>query len=248
MFPILKQSKRLYHLNSFEHATSSILKPLSYAKDSIQYKILDHTLTNHVPSQGFSEKSIMSSLHDLGYSSSIFSLLSAPNSPSLFNGSPAVLELVKFHLVTKRLALQNELTGNTTLEELFLKRIEMNKLISRHLTQYLSFVSTPSEFMMRFGLNELHQLSDDLIYYSNEKDHNDLAWYSKRLAISTAFVSTELFMARDQSHNFKDTIQFALKRLDNINNMGNMYNNIEEYAWYTLLSSINLFKSQLARG
>ncbi|KAG0676684.1 Ubiquinone biosynthesis protein coq9, mitochondrial [Kluyveromyces marxianus] len=244
---------RLYHPNMLEHAIPKVIKPLTYGADSVQYKVLSNTIKNHVPTQGFNERAIVQSLNELGLGSSYLSVLGSANSPSFFNVSPAVQELVKFHLVTKRTQLINELPLDTDkplpdLETLFLRRLKLNESVAPHLSQMLSIMSIPGEFMVQTALPELHRLTDDMIFYSNETDNHDFAWYSKRLAISTAYVSSELFMAQDKSHNFSETMEFAQSRLENVKKMGKMYDNTEEYLWFTLLSSINLVKSQLTRG
>ncbi|SCU92507.1 LANO_0E01156g1_1 [Lachancea nothofagi CBS 11611] len=256
-FPIRVLNRRLYHPNALEYQGKLNLLPLTYGSDSLQYKVLDHSLKTHVPSYGFSERALVASINDLGLGSSVLSALGASNSPSLFNSSPAVLELVKFHLVTKRSALTSSLDPTRTpevpqqlptLETLFQQRLELNKPVAPHLSQLLSMLSIPGEFLVKTALPELHSLSDDMVYFSQAHDSHDFAWYSKRAAISCAFVSSELFMAQDKSHNFNDTFEFAAEKLHNVTKLGQYYTNTEEYMWYTLLMSINLAKSQLARG
>lgn len=247
-----KIARRGYHPNNLEHASSKVLPPLIYSKDSPQWKILANALDEQVPKYGFNERALTSSCSDLGYSSSFLSVLGASNSPSFFNSSPAVLELLKFHLVSKRYSLTDGVADGTlespSLENLFLKRLEMNKPIAAHLSQLLSCLALPGAFLAEYAIPELHRLSDDMVYFSNEPDHNDFAWYSKRLAISTAYVSSELFMAQDKSIDYQDTVKFAKEKLKNIKQLGEAYNNVEEYAWYTLLSSISLAKSQMTRS
>ncbi|SCV99785.1 LAFE_0B02454g1_1 [Lachancea fermentati] len=249
--PISRLTRRLYHPNTLEHALPKELYPLTYSRDSIQYRVLEHALKVNVPLHGFNERAIVASLAALGCNSSMLSVLGAPNSPSFFNASPAVLELVKFHLVTKRLDLTKGLEESNeepTLEQLFLKRLQMNEPISSHLSQMLSYLSIPGEFLVQTALPELHRLSDDMVYFSREPDSHDFAWYSKRMAISCAYISSELFMAQDKSDSFRETIEFAQEKLHKVTKLGEYYNNTEEYLWYTLLMSVNLAKSQMTRG
>ncbi|SCU99361.1 LAFA_0G23574g1_1 [Lachancea sp. 'fantastica'] len=250
--------RRLYHPNALEHQAKYALSPLTYGCDSLQYKVLNNTLNNHVPTHGFNERAIVASLNELELGSSVLSGLGSDNSPSFFNVSPSVLELVKFHLVTKRYAITKELdselaTADATtynapaLKTLFQRRLELNKPVAAHLSQLLSILSIPGEFLVQSALPELHRLSDDMVYYSNETDSPDFAWYSKRVAISCAFVSSELFMAQDKSPNYAQTFEFAAEKLDRVTRLGQYYTNTEEFMWYTLLMSINLAKSQLTR-
>ncbi|SCU89236.1 LADA_0E14378g1_1 [Lachancea dasiensis] len=253
--------RRLYHPNVVEHQVKHPLFPLTYGPHSLQYKVLENTLSKYVPLYGFDERAIVASANELGLGGAVISALGAHNSPSFFHTSPAVLELVKFHLVTKRYALTNALDPSRapgglssipdelpTLEALFKRRLELNVPIGSHLTPLLSMLSIPGEYLVNTALPELHRLSDDLVFFSQEKDSHDFAWYAKRAAISCAFVSSELFMAQDKSHNFNKTFEFAEEKLHKVTKLGEYYNNTEEYMWYTLLTSINLAKSQLTRG
>ncbi|AMD22050.1 HGL290Wp [Eremothecium sinecaudum] len=241
-------ARRFYYSNGVEHVASNGLRPLLYGKNSVQYKVLDRALKKHVSREGFNERAIVNAANDLGYSSSIICGLSAFNSPSVLNVQSSVLELVKFNLVTKRVQLQEGLKEDTTLEDLFLKRVEADMPIAGQLSQMMSILAVPGQFLVDTGLPELFQLSDDMIYFSVEKDHNDLAWYSKRMAVSMAYVATNLFMTRDKSPGFQETMDFARTRLRQVEEMGTMYNNVEEFAWFQLMMSINLVKSQLSRG
>ncbi|SCU93552.1 LAMI_0E14774g1_1 [Lachancea mirantina] len=244
-------ARRFYHPSAKEYAVAKNLVPLAYSKDSLQYKVLDHALKNNVPEYGFNERAIVASLTSLGHGSSVLSAIGASNSPAFFNASPAVLELAKFHLVQKRYAVVDNIDREQplpSLETLFLRRLDLNKPIARHLSQLLSYLSIPGDFLVSSALPELHRLSDDMVFFSHEPDSHDFAWYSKRLAISCAYVSSELFMAQDKSPDYHETFEFAREKLHRVTQLGEYYNNTEEYLWYTLLMSINLVKSQLARG
>lgn len=244
---MIRTTRRFYQAGA-DHKCRNILSPLTYTKDSMQYKVLNRALKEHVPKHGFNEFAISKAASELGYSSSVFSVLSVVNSPSVFNLSPSVLELVKFNLVTKRLELKQEAKTQKTLEELFVTRVAQDIPISAHVSQLMSILVMPGQFLVDTSLPELFQLADDMIYFSVEKDHNDLSWYAKRLAVAMAYVSTKLFMVRDRSSNHEWTLEFAKNRVRNIDELGSMYNNIEEFAWYQLLTTINLAKSQMIRG
>ncbi|QLL31661.1 hypothetical protein HG536_0B05260 [Torulaspora globosa] len=247
--------RRSYHPAGFEYVKASNKRgPLAYGKESSQYAVLSHALQRSVPLYGFNERAIVHSLNELGYSSTMLSVIGSSNPPSFLHSSPALMELIKFHLADKRISLTENISSETpaeelpTLEELFIKRLEMNLPVAEHLSQLLSQLAIPGPFLLDVSMPELHRLSDDLIYYSSEKDSHDFAWYSKRLAVSCAYMSSELFMAQDKSPNYRETFDFARDKLHRVFTLGEYYNNTEEFAWYTLLSTINLVKSQLARG
>ncbi|QLG73432.1 hypothetical protein HG535_0E05160 [Zygotorulaspora mrakii] len=250
----LKLSKRMYHANASDFLKPTTLGSLVYGKDSMQYKVLSHAMDVSVPIYGFNERAIVHSLNVLKLPSSMLSVISSSNPPSFLHSSPALMELIKFHLVDKRYktvagidpeAADEELPS---LESLLLKRLKLNAPIASRLSQVLSQLAIPGPFLLNNALPELHRLSDDLLYFSNEKDHTDFAWYSKRLAISCTYVSSELFMSQDKSADFSQTFEFAQEKLHRVMKLGEYYNNTEEFTWYTMLSAVNLAKSQLARG
>lgn len=248
---------RSYHpLSSEYNQQDTIFEPLTYKVDSIQSKVLSYCLKEKVPKYGFTEKALVSSINDLGYDSTMLSIIGSPNSPSIFHSSPAVMELLKYNLVTKRYNmidpdLRQGLINKKdipSLESLLLRRLEMDKQLgSKALTELMAQLSVPSQLLLEVALPELFRLADDMIYFSNERDHTDIAWYTKRLGVSLTYVSSKLFMSQDKSNNYEDTMDFAKWKLNKIMTLGDYYNNIEEYAWYTVMTSYNLIKSQLSK-
>lgn len=247
---------RSYHPIAKDFVKPITIEPLTYTTDSLQSKVLDHCLSNNVPKYGFKEKSIVESIKQLELSPSLVSVLGASNSPSFVHSSPAVLELIKYHLVTKRYELTKDIpqenidhnNGLPSLEELLIKRLQMDIPVGSQLTDLFAQLSMPSQFLMETALPELLNLADDMIYFSNEKDHFDMAWYTKRLGVAFTYVTSKLFMAQDKSPNFVETMDFAHEKLNNVMKLGDYYNNTEEFAWYTLMVSVNLIKSQLSRN
>ncbi|CCD25264.1 ubiquinone biosynthesis protein COQ9 NDAI_0E04470 [Naumovozyma dairenensis CBS 421] len=248
---------RAFHSNTLEYAKAATLSPLTYNKDSVQYKILSNALNKWVPKKGFTDEAITSSLNELDLSSSLFSVLGSSNSPSIFRSiSPAVMELLKFQLVSKRYQLTENITPYIetakdklpSLETLLIERLKMDQPLNNQLSSLFNQLIIPSPLLFNVALPELFNLSDDLIYFSNEKDHHDMAWYAKRLGVSCAYVSSKLYMVKNNGENFDKTIDFAKDKLHRIMNLGEYYNNTEEYAWYTLMVSMNLVKARLARG
>lgn len=248
---------RYYHPLSSEYdQQDTLLEPLTYKMGSIQSKVLSYCLKEKVPKYGFTEKALVSSINDLGYDSSMLSVIGSSNSPSIFHSSTAVMELLKYNLVTKRYNMidpnlrQGLINKNDipSLETLLLRRLEMDKQLgSKTLTELMAKLSIPSQLLLEIVLPELFRLADDMIYFSNEKDHTDIAWYTKRLGVSLTYVSSKLFMSQDKSNNYEDTMDFAKWKLNKVMKLGDYYNNIEEYAWYTVMTSYNLIKSQFSK-
>lgn len=248
---------RFYHPISTEYDNSeALLEPLEYKMDSVQSKILSHCIKEKVPHYGFTEKALVSSINDLGYDSTMLSIIGSPNSPSIFHSSPAVMELLKYNLVTKRYnlitaELREGLVNKQdipSLETLLIQRLKMDKQLGpKALKSLMGQLSIPSQLLMEVALPELFRLSDDIIYFSKEKDHTDMAWYTKRLGLSLTYVTSKLFMTQDKSVDYEDTIEFAKWKLNKVMNLGDYYNNVEEYAWYTVMTSFNLIKSQISK-
>lgn len=135
-----------------------------------------------------------------------------------------------------------------SLETLLLERLKMDKQLGAEaLKGLMGQLSVPSQLLMEVALPELFRLSDDMIYFSKEKDHTDMAWYTKRLGVSLTYITSKLFMTQDKSVDYKDTMEFAKWKLNKVMNLGDYYNNVEEYAWYTVMTSFNLIKSQFSK-
>ena len=71
------------------------------------------------------------------------------------------------------------------------------------------------------SLQELGLLADEILFLAGDKTV-DTSWYTKRLALSTIYASTELFMTTDKSPNFTETEAFLLRRLDESNTLGSI--------------------------
>ncbi|YCL18026.1 Ubiquinone biosynthesis protein [Komagataella phaffii] len=230
--------KRLYH--------SVHSRPLlDLAKPEI--RILSHALSKFVPKYGFSDRSIQNALLDLGYSNNGFVSVFKMN-----GHSDPVMSLINHHLLSQRQNLTLELEHLSTLKSetsklkhLVTKRLLGNAPIIDHLHEALSYMILPSNMVA--SMAELHNLSDDISFYAGDRS-NDFAWYSKRLALSTVYVQGELCMLKDTSEGFAHTIDFVTKRLDEIESLGYAYNSVEEWGGFTLMSTVNLIKSQLVRG
>ncbi|KAL3241601.1 ubiquinone biosynthesis protein COQ9 [Nakaseomyces bracarensis] len=249
-----KLVSRFYHPASKEYVTPETLEPLTYTKTSPEFRALAHTMEHSVPIHGFTEKAIINSLNTLKMPAAMVSTLGAANSATFLHSSPAVMELIKFQLVEKRHRLVEgidaiaEATRLPALSDLLVKRLKMDIPIAAHLNQMTAQLMVPSAFMTNVSIPELEKLADDMIYYSNEEDHHDFAWYTKRAALATTYLASKAFMAQDSSPNFNQTMEFALDKLHNVMKLGDYYNNMEEFAWFTMMSGVNLAKSQLVKG
>lgn len=108
-----------------------------------------------------------------------------------------------------------------------LSRLRLNEPIARHLGQAQAILTQPGNVPM--SLAELHRLSDDLCFYSGDRSHS-FDWYAKRMAISSLYVASELFMSQDKSLGFKDTFEFVDRRLDELENTKYVVNSVTEWS------------------
>lgn len=147
-----------------------------------------------------------------------------------------VVKNLKF-IMKKRLQFNiDRLSQNSSKDNSLLK-----KNLKEILTNLISPLNIPS------STNHLFKLSDDLLYFSNDRAH-EFDWYEKRLKIATIFVKCELFMMTDNSENFHRTFQFMDEQLELYANINKAVADIQEWAIFNGFSLINLIRSQLARG
>ncbi|ODV86051.1 hypothetical protein CANARDRAFT_28101 [[Candida] arabinofermentans NRRL YB-2248] len=234
-------TNRLFH--TVYHADIPILD-----ESIFENKILKKAYEDHVPETGFTEESIKLAAKGLNYN--------LDNLKGVFNftsqSKDLRVELIQYHLKSCRLKLRNyhndanRLQTETERVRFYLeKRLLENKPIIKYYHQALARMILPSN--LTESLNELHKLSDDISFYSGDKS-NDFAWYSKRFSLSGVFIQSELFMLNDRSNNFENTIEFMNDKMDEVDNMAYAYNSFEEWAIFNGISTVNLIKSQLARG
>ncbi|KAG0675082.1 Ubiquinone biosynthesis protein coq9, mitochondrial [Pichia californica] len=238
--------KRNYH--SFYH----INKPIIDMK-LIENQILNKAYEEYVPEFGFTNKSIENASFAMGLNN---------NSPNaIFNFTSLTknleMELILFHLKKCRENLNlliknkefliefNKKSEFEKLNYLLNKRLLMNKPILKFLPNILGKMILPNN--LNSSLIELHNLSDDITYYSGDRS-NDFAWYSKRFSISSLYIQSELFQINDKSNDLSDTFKFVNDRLKEIENAAYIYNSVEEWAFFNAVSTINIIKSQLAKG
>lgn len=239
---------------------SASLKPQQLTSLTRQYHSQDHKDTNndfqfsspqtkilelalgHVPKYGFQHKAILEASREVGYSDAIQSLF-----------THGTYDLIHYHLVkerenlTKYLDLEEftQLNEAGKLKYLVKKRLLANAPYAKHLSQLQSYLILPPYF--KESSQELHNLSDDIVFYAGDKS-NDFAWYTKRLSLSSSYVAFELFMANDKSEGFQNTLALVDRRLDAIDGIGGVYNDVEEFMKYGIQSGINLIRSQASRG
>ena len=92
------------------------------------------------------------------------------------------------------------------------------------------------------SLHELHALSDEIWYLAGDTSV-DTSWYTKRASLAALYASSELFMTTDTSRNFADTEDFLDRRLEDLQNAGDIMGGFSQFAEFWAGSSLNLARS-----
>ena len=59
----------------------------------------------------------------------------------------------------------------------------------------------------------INHLVDEIWYMAGDRS-TDINWYTKRGLLKTVYISTELYMLQDKSHNHEQTWKFLERRID----------------------------------
>ncbi|KAL8840211.1 MAG: hypothetical protein Q9170_001418 [Blastenia crenularia] len=191
--------RQFYH--SYEHDAPPTYTP---AEDAILSAAI-----GHVPAHGFTTTAMINGARDSGY---------RDVSTNLFPCD--VFSLVKYHLVTQRLALGKDTStppsqGSANVLEsvraLTLKRLQANEPVIHRWQEALAVLAIPK--YVPDAIRELALLSDEIHFLAGDTSV-DTSWYTKRAGLSVIYASAELFMTQDRSVNFKETKEFLDRRLE----------------------------------
>ncbi|QPG73057.1 hypothetical protein FOA43_000361 [Brettanomyces nanus] len=240
------QAKRclVRSFHSLYHTEPPIADP-----STLENKILSKAYTDFVPKEGFTEEAVNHAAAAVGTNPSTLGAIFNFTTPS----RDMAMELALYHMKFARQEMyeQNKEAAGKMFNEkdrlqfYMTKRLLLNEPIIQHYHQALGRMILPSN--VSESLKELHNLADDMSYYAGDKS-TDFAWYSKRFAVAGAIIQSELFMLSDHSKGFSDTIQFATDRLQEVNTAGRIYNSFEEWIIFNGISTLNMIRSQVARG
>ncbi|KAI4157578.1 MAG: hypothetical protein L6R39_000648 [Caloplaca ligustica] len=245
-----------YH--SYEHAP---VPPYSSAEESILSASI-----KHVPTHGFTATALIHGARDAGYLDVSANLLPA-----------GAFSLVKYHLVTQRLALGKPDSAPPAAEPtkvldnvraLALRRLRANESII-HRWQEVCFPAGgtyPATEHLRMIANDFAKalailampkhipdslrelaLLSDEIHFLAGDTSVDTAWYTKRAGLSAIYASTELFMTQDKSINFKDTEEFLDRRLESAQGLRIMMGEVGRWAGVQGMGVISGLRSKGVR-
>ncbi|KAL9108358.1 MAG: hypothetical protein Q9227_006818 [Pyrenula ochraceoflavens] len=206
--------------------------PYSSAEDAILSAALVH-----VPRFGFSSRALILGAADAGY---------PEVSTQLF--PHGVFDLIRYYLVTQRLALKNrvrfpedaDLRVGGKIRTLTLERLRANKDVIYQWQGALGHMSLLGNIPA--SLSELHSLSDEIWYLAGDKSV-DSSWYTKRASLAAIYASSELFMTTDTSKDFAETEAFLDRRLEDVQKLGKATSGVGQFVGFWAGSTVNLARS-----
>ncbi|RYN45596.1 hypothetical protein AA0117_g10006 [Alternaria alternata] len=199
----------------------------------------------HVPNHGFTIDALKLGARDAGYLDVSTNLLPR-----------GVFDLINYHLVTQRLALQNnvqfpeqgeqgkKMGVGAKVRTLTLARLRANEPVIHRWQEALAIMAQPT--YVPASLAELARLADEVWFLSGDQSV-DSSWYTKRATLSAIYSSTEMYMTQDKSANFVETEQFLDNRLQDLTKVGGFMGGLGEWLNYTGHSAVNVLRSKGAR-
>lgn len=202
----------------------------------IQNSILSAAL-KRVSEHGFTEQALTLGARDAGY---------LDVSVQLF--PRGVFDLVNYYLVTRRLALKQDvqfpedvkLGVGRKVKTLTMTRLRANKDIIHQWQGALGHMSLLGNIPA--SLKELNALSDEIWYLAGDTAV-DPSWYTKRASLSAIYASSELFMTTDTSKDFALTEDFLDRRLEDVQKVGKTIGGAGEYVGFWANTGVNLARS-----
>ncbi|KAH7350283.1 COQ9-domain-containing protein [Pyrenochaeta sp. MPI-SDFR-AT-0127] len=229
------RQQSLYH--SYDYAQPPPFPPAEFAILSSAYA--------HVPNHGFTVDTLKLGARDAGYLDVSTNLLPR-----------GVFDLVNYHLVTQRLALQNSVQFPNDGEQgkkmgvgakvrtLALARLRANEPVIQHWQEALAIMAQPT--YVPASVSELAKLADEIWFLAGDQSV-DTSWYTKRATLSAVYSSAEVYMTQDKSPNFIETEQFLDNRLEDLMKIGGFMGGLSEWLNYTGHSAVNVLRSKGVR-
>ena len=177
--------------------------------DDVREKILDYAL-DHVTNFGWTRNAISRGAEDAGY---------AGVAEGMFEneGADLVMHFVKQSNINLNLHLQ-EIVANYPEEKInvndFIRdaikfRLQMIIPYISRWPQAMTMLLSPT--ILPRSTSALGHMVDDIWHLAGDKSA-DFNWYTKRGILTKLFISTQLYMIRDQSPDFEDTWKFLDRR------------------------------------
>ncbi|CAK7234074.1 Ubiquinone biosynthesis protein coq9, mitochondrial [Sporothrix bragantina] len=204
--------------------------------------------SRHIPTHGFTERTIALGAFDAGYPGISTNIL-----------PDGVFSLVRWHLVNQRLGLtarSREILGEPLAEDVVLtpaqianraesliwERLLANRDVVGRWQEALAIMAQPS--YVPASLRELALLSDEIWALAGDKAV-DPTWYTKRAAVSAIYASSELFMTTDNSGpDYPATREFLERRFRGSQELGGYVRSVGEWVGFAASAGLNVLRSK----
>ncbi|KXG53041.1 uncharacterized protein PGRI_000910 [Penicillium griseofulvum] len=243
--PTSRTQPRTPHRN-YHSALHARLPDHSYTNS--QTAILTSALT-HVPTHGFSAKALTLGARDAGFLDVSVQLLPRGE-----------FDLILFWLASRRGLLRgkveegglfrriaaekgkdvHELSVEERVKGLLLERLRMNAEVKDVWQDALAQMSLLANIPL--SLTELHALASDILTLSGD-DAVDVAWYTRRLAVSAIYASSEVVMTRDPTPDLVETAAFVERRFEDRKALADKLTGIGQCAGFGWNTAIGLGRS-----
>lgn len=191
----------------------------------LQQQLLQNAL-KHVNQHGWTRASLAAAAADLQLS---------PAAVGMFPRGPS--QLVEHFIAQQNAQLEQELQEQQQqylalplrqrIAAAVRRRLEMNAAHMDSWPQALALVSQPPNAPAALRL--LTQLLDT-IWYAAGDTATDSSWYTKRAALASVYLSTELYMLTDYSPGYADTWQQLERRIDDVLWLGSAAQSVSQGA------------------
>ncbi|KAL1887646.1 Ubiquinone biosynthesis protein coq9, mitochondrial [Sporothrix stenoceras] len=233
---------RSFH--SFDHPNE--LPPQDRFSDAEQAILT--AAARHIPTHGFTERTIALGAFDAGYPAISTNVL-----------PDGVFSLVRWHLVNQRTVLASrtrQVLGEAPLDDVALtpadvasraeriiwERLLGNKDVVGRWQEALAIMAQPS--YVPASLRELALLADEIWALAGDKAV-DPSWYTKRAAVSAIYASSELFMTSDGSGpDFPATREFLERRFRESQELGGYVRSVGEWVSFAASAGVNVLRSK----
>ena len=188
---------------------------MSKMQEQIRKKLLSNAL-QLVPFDGWNRDLLKHASVNAGYHCSMAEIIFPGGVCDLFQYYIAQIDqemLDKYHAV-----ISDNMKTHHRIRLCLISRLEILVTNKPLLSRSLAFLALPMHYALA---TRILASTVDLIWYEAGCDQStDWNYYTKRIMLAAIYSSTILYFANDNSEDFKDTIDFLDKRLENSRNIG----------------------------
>ncbi|KAI8105818.1 hypothetical protein M9434_000398 [Picochlorum sp. BPE23] len=199
-------------LNSHDKVINFLSKrSLMTEKDSMLDQILDRAVSHHVPSHGWTRKSLQVAAEELSLSPASCGAIRGPGALVQHLNEQCNDELEK--LLNKEAEKAHDETQTSRHDKLLFgltQRVIMLSPYRQLWASALAIQATPGEAV--YAVENVKRLSDCIVRYAGDSSL-DLRWYTQRAIVGSVYSAAEVYSLTDRSEGLEDTIGFIDRNL-----------------------------------